>query len=205
MTPVSNIYRFIKRTGDILLSLLALIGLSWLFLTVAIAIRATSPGPAVFKQQRVGKDGTVFTMYKFRSMVRDAEKKQEELIHMNIRNGPAFKIADDPRVTTVGRFIRHTSIDELPQLLNIIKGEMSIVGPRPSLPDETLHYSAYQHQRFDIKPGLTCYWQINHNSQTTFDEWIDMDLRYIRDRSLATDTKLIVATISLILFHTKTL
>jgi lipopolysaccharide/colanic/teichoic acid biosynthesis glycosyltransferase len=205
MTPVSNLYRFIKRTGDILLSLLALMGLSWLFLAVAIAIRATSPGPAVFKQQRVGKDGTVFTMYKFRSMVRDAEKKQEELIHMNIRNGPAFKIADDPRVTTVGRFIRRTSIDELPQLLNIIKGDMSIVGPRPSLPDETLHYSAYQHQRFDIKPGLTCYWQINHNSQTTFDEWIDMDLHYIRDRSLATDTKLIVATISLILFHTKTL
>ncbi len=174
-----------RRTQDIVLSLLA-IGILWpLLILVAILIWIDSPGASpIFSQVRVGRKGKEFKFLKFRSMVPDAEAKLEQLLDRNEMDGPVFKIRDDPRITRVGRVIRKTGIDELPQLLNILKGDMSIVGPRPALPREVAQYSEYEQQRLWVTPGLTCYWQIQpRRNELSFEEWMELDLKYIRERS----------------------
>ena len=194
-------YRFVKRAFDIVFSAFVLIAFSWLFAIVAIAIEIDDPrGPVIFKQKRVGKDGKEFYMYKFRSMCVDAESKLAELRELNEKTGPVFKIAADPRITRVGRVMRKLSIDELPQFANVLKGDMSVVGPRPALPAEVATYNDYQHQRLLVKPGLTCYWQTRRNRDSiTFDEWVDLDLLYIKKCSPWADFKLIIQTVGAVL------
>ncbi len=192
-------YDIVKRIFGIVLSAVALICLAPLFLILAICIKCDSKGPAIFVQTRVGKNGKNFSMYKFRTMCVDAEKQLAEIAALNERDGPAFKVTDDPRVTRVGKFIRATCLDELPQLINILKGDMCIVGPRPPLPNEVELYTPYQRQRLHIKPGLTCYWQVTKHDRTTFDEWVEMDLKYIRERSFWTDIKLIFKSFYVVL------
>lgn len=188
------LYEFIKRIIDILGALVGLILLSPVFIITAIAIKLDSKGPVFFAQNRCGKDGKIFKMLKFRSMVVDAEKKLKELKDKNEMSGPVFKIKDDPRITRVGKFIRKTSIDELPQLINVLKGDMSLVGPRPPIDREVKEYTPYQMQRLLVKPGLTCYWQIGGRNNIDFDEWVELDLKYIRERNLWIDIKLIFKT-----------
>lgn len=194
-------YHICKRIMDVVCSAAALAVLSPIFLAVAVAIKLEDKGPVIFTQNRTGKDGKVFRMYKFRSMYVDAEKRRSELLARNEADGPLFKIADDPRVTKVGRFIRRTSIDELPQLVNILKGEMSIVGPRPLVTYEQNQCTEYQAQRLLVKPGLTCIWQVSGRSDTSFDELIEMDLEYIRNQSLWLDIKLILKTVVVVFTH----
>lgn len=194
-------YRFTKRLFDVLFSAAVLVCLSWLFLIVAIAIKLDDPeGPVFFRQERVGKDGRRFRMWKFRSMCVDAEDRLAALQANNEKDGPVFKIADDPRITRVGRFIRKTSIDELPQFINVLVGDMSVVGPRPALPSEVAQYTPRQHQRLLVKQGLTCYWQTRRNRDSiTFDEWVDLDLLYVKQCSVWSDVKLIVQTVGVVL------
>lgn len=194
-------YRFFKRAFDIVFSALVLILLSWLFLIVAIAIKVDDPkGPVFFGQERVGKDGKRFRMWKFRSMVADAEARLDELQAKNEKTGPVFKMKDDPRVTRVGHFIRKTSIDELPQFLNVFIGDMSVVGPRPALPKEVATYTLRQEQRLLVKPGMSCYWQTRRNRDAiSFDEWVELDLLYIKKCSAWTDLKLIIQTVGVVL------
>lgn len=187
-------YRFCKRFFDIVLSVAALVILLIPMMIVALAIFIEDGGPVIFCQERSGWNGQTFRMYKFRSMCRNAPEMHAKLLKDNELDGPAFKMKDDPRVTRVGKFIRKTSIDELPQLINIIKGEMSIVGPRPLPTYETEQCNEYQKQRLLIKPGLTCYWQCGGRNNVGFDEWVEMDLRYIREASLATDFLIILRT-----------
>ena len=194
-----RLYFAVKRVMDIVLSLLALILLSPLFLIVAILIKADSPGPAFYIHNRVGKNGKTFRMYKFRSMCVDADRYLGKLAAQNEREGPAFKISDDPRITRAGRGIRRTCIDELPQLLNILKGDMSIVGPRPPLPAEVEQYTPYQYQRLAAKPGLTCYWQTHKGKVSTFNEWVGLDIKYIQNQNFRVDAKLILQTITFVL------
>ena len=189
-------YWRVRRGQDLLLSLLALAVLWPLMLIVALIIVIDSPGASpIFVQTRVGKDGKTFKFYKFRSMCPNAEQKLHELLDKNEMEGPAFKIKDDPRITRFGKFIRATSIDELPQLINIIKGDMSIVGPRPPLPREVEQYGEYENQRLLVTPGLTCYWQIlPHKNDLSFDEWVELDVKYIKERSFKTDWMIILKT-----------
>lgn len=199
----SRVYIISKRVIDIICSLLGLIILMPVLLIIAILIKLEDrSGPALFKQIRVGKDGKQFYMYKFRSMVTNAEKLRVFLLNQNEATGPVFKIKDDPRVTKVGRFIRKTSLDELPQLLNVLKGEMSLVGPRPPLLDEVEQYTSYERQRLSVTPGLTCYWQVSGRSNVGFEQWIEMDLKYIRERNFFVDIRLIIKTI-FVLFGSK--
>ena len=192
-------YDVAKRFFDIVLSLCGLVILSPLFLITAVAIRLDSKGPAFYSQKRIGKNGKPFKMYKFRSMCVDAEQQLERLAALNERDGPTFKITHDPRVTRVGRFIRKTCIDEPPQLINILRGEMSLVGPRPPLPNEVAVYTPYQMRRLGVTPGLTCFWQATKGEDTTFEEWVEMDLKYIRERSLKTDIKILFLTVRVVL------
>lgn len=194
-----NRYEKIKRLFDICLSSAALVVLSPLLLVIAILIYLEDKGPVIYSQTRIGKDGRAFKLYKFRSMCVDADEKLKDLQELNERDGPVFKIKNDPRVTKVGKFIRKTCIDELPQLVNIIKGDMSIVGPRPPLPNEVEQYNSYQKQRLLVVPGLTCYWQIQKGEETTFDEWVELDLKYIKERSILLDFRLILLTFKVIL------
>lgn len=194
-----NRYEKIKRFFDIFLSSAALVVLSPLLLVIAILIYLEDKGPVIYSQTRIGKDGRAFKLYKFRSMCVDADEKLKDLQKLNERDGPVFKIKNDPRVTKVGKFIRKTCIDELPQLVNIIKGDMSIVGPRPPLPNEVEQYNSYQKQRLLVVPGLTCYWQIQKGEETTFDEWVELDLKYIKERSILLDFRLILLTFKVIL------
>ena len=194
-----NRYEKIKRFFDICLSAAALVVLSPLLLVIAILIYLEDKGPVIYSQTRIGKDGRAFKLYKFRSMCVDADERLRDLQKLNERDGPVFKIRDDPRVTKVGKFIRKTCIDELPQLVNIIKGDMSIVGPRPPLPNEVEQYNSYQKQRLLVVPGLTCYWQIQKGEETTFDEWVELDLKYIKKRSILLDFRLILLTFKVIL------
>ena len=194
-----KLYLFLKRSLDIFASLAGLIVLSPLFLIVAFAIKIEDPkGSVFFSQQRCGKDNKLFPMYKFRSMVSNAEELLDELKEMNEMDGPVFKIKEDPRITKVGKFIRKTSIDELPQLLNVLKGDMSLVGPRPAIPHEVAEYNEYQMQRLLVKPGLTCIWQVSGRNTIGFDEWIEMDLKYIKTRSFLLDLKLIFKTVGVL-------
>ena len=193
------IYLFFKRAMDIIGSLCGIILLSPLLIIVALAIKIEDPkGSIFFSQQRCGKDNKLFPMYKFRSMVSNAEELLEELMEHNEMDGPVFKIKDDPRITRVGKFIRKTSIDELPQLFNIFMGHMSIVGPRPAIPHEVAEYSHYHKQRLLVKPGLTCIWQVSGRNSIGFDEWMEMDLEYIEKRDLWMDTKLIFKTVGVL-------
>ena len=192
-----RLYWMGRRAQDILFSLLALIVLAVPMAIVALVIWADSPGASpIFSQDRVGRDGKIFKFYKFRSMIPNAEARLKDVLAQNEMDGPVFKMKNDPRITRVGRFIRRTSIDELPQLINILKGDMSIVGPRPALPREVAQYTDYERQRLYVTPGLTCYWQIQPNrNELTFDEWMELDLKYIQDRNFWLDWKLIFQTI----------
>jgi lipopolysaccharide/colanic/teichoic acid biosynthesis glycosyltransferase len=196
-------YIISKRLIDICGAIIGLVCLSWLFLIVAILIKLEDPkGPVIFKQLRVGKDGKEFYMYKFRSMVANAEELLESLFHLNETTGAMFKMKEDPRVTNIGRFIRKTSIDELPQLWNVLKGEMSLVGPRPPLPREVTQYTEYDKQRLFVTPGCTGLWQISGRSNVGFEEMVELDLQYIRKRSVPLDLKIIFKTV-LVLFGSK--
>ena len=194
-------YRIAKRFFDVVISLLVLVLFSWLYLLVAVLIKIDDPkGPVIFTQDRVGKNGRVFKMHKFRSMCVDAEEKLEALRDLNEKTGPVFKIKEDPRVTRVGKWIRKLSIDEMPQFWDVLKGDISIVGPRPALPSEVEKYTDYQRQRLLVKPGITCYWQTRRNRDSiTFDEWVDLDLLYIRKCSIWSDFKLIIQTVGCVL------
>lgn len=195
----STAYKLIKRLMDILLSVVALVVLSPVFLVTAAAIKSEDRGPVFFVQQRAGKDMKPFRMYKFRSMYVNADEKLNEMMKDNEQTGHAFKIKDDPRITKTGKVIRRFSIDELPQLINIIKGDMSIVGPRPILTFQMEECSEYERQRLVVQPGLTCYWQIGGRSDVTWEEWVQLDLDYIEDMSLWTDIKMIVRTVPAVL------
>ena len=194
-------YCAIKRLFDIAFSLLIIVAFSWLFLLTAIAIKIDDPsGPVFFGQDRVGRDGKCFRMWKFRSMCADAEAKLAELQAKNEKDGPVFKMADDPRITRVGRVIRKTSIDELPQFFNVLIGQMSVVGPRPALPKEVSAYTERQKQRLLVKPGMTCYWQTRRNRDAiSFAEWVELDLLYIKKCSAWSDFKLVIQTIGVVL------
>ena len=195
------VYDFFKRVFDILLSLLAIGFLAFPMAVVALIICIDSPGASpIYVQERVGKNGKKFKFYKFRSMVANAEGMLDDLLDKNEMEGPVFKIKDDPRITRVGRFIRKTSIDELPQLINILKGDMSFVGPRPPLPREVEQYTEYQMGRLAVTPGLTCYWQIQpRRNDLSFDEWLNLDFKYIEKRSLMVDLGIIFRTFGAVL------
>lgn len=195
-----KVYRLIKRAEDFVLSLLALIVLCIPMLIVALIIWITSPGASpLFKQERVGKNGKIFKLWKFRSMIPNAESKLDELMDQNEMDGPVFKIKKDPRITPVGHFIRMTSIDELPQLVDILRGDMSIVGPRPALPREVEQYGDFERQRLLVRPGLTCYWQAHHaRNEVSFEEWMELDAEYVRNYSFTEDWKLIFKTFSVV-------
>ena len=195
------LYGFFKRVFDIVCSLLGLIILFVPLAIIAIVIWIDSPGASpIYRQDRVGKNGKTFKFYKFRSMVPNADKMLESLLSQNEMEGPAFKMKHDPRITRVGRFIRRTSIDELPQLWNVLKGDMSLVGPRPPLPREVAMYTEHQYQRLSVVPGLTCYWQIQPKRNTlSFDEWLSLDLKYISERNFWVDLKILFKTIGAVL------
>jgi exopolysaccharide biosynthesis polyprenyl glycosylphosphotransferase len=188
-----------KRAIDLVLSAAALLVLSPLLLATAIAIKLDSPGPVLFRQRRMGVNGREFMLLKFRSMYRDAEARLEALLARNEASGPVFKIRDDPRVTRVGRFIRRTSIDELPQFWNVLSGEMSIVGPRPPIPSEVEKYQRRHLRRLSVKPGITCTWQVSGRSSIGFDRWMELDLHYIDNWSLWQDVKILARTIPAVL------
>lgn len=200
-TEQKPIYDFFKRVFDIAASVIAIILLSWIIAIAAIAIKIEDGGPAVYRQTRVGKNGSFFKMYKLRSMYIHADKMKNSLMDRNEMNGPVFKMENDPRITKVGAFIRRTSIDELPQLINIIKGDMSIVGPRPPLGYEVMQYDEYAMRRLTVKPGLTCYWQCSGRSRLGFDEWMRLDNKYIDERGIWTDIKTIFKTIPAVFKH----
>ncbi|GLC29732.1 sugar transferase [Clostridium omnivorum] len=191
---VSISYFVIKRLIDIIGALCGIVLLSPIMLIVAIAIKFESKGPIIFAQERVGQHGKTFKMYKFRSMVVNAEELLSKLEDKNEMSGPMFKIKEDPRITKVGKFIRKTSIDELPQLLNVLKGDMSLVGPRPNLPKEVEKFSDYHKKKLIAKPGLTCYWQVMGRNSIGFEEWMKLDIKYLNDRSTLLDIKLIFKT-----------
>lgn len=196
-------YTVTKRVIDASFSAIGLILLLPIFIIVAVLIKIEDrKGSVFFSQERVGKDGKVFYMYKFRSMVSNAEDMLDELLDLNEANGPLFKMKEDPRVTKIGRFIRKTSIDELPQLLNVLTGEMSLVGPRPALPREVATYSLHEKQRLKVLPGLTCFWQVEGRSNVSFEEQVFLDLKYIKNRSVLLDFSLIFRTIK-VLFGSK--
>ncbi len=200
LVRTNRYYLFIKRGVDILGSIIGLILAFPIMVIVMILIKLEDPkGPIFFKQIRSGMNGSTFEMYKFRSMYVDAEDRLEELMHLNEQSGPVFKITNDPRITRIGKFIRKTSLDELPQLLNVLKGDMSIVGPRPALPRETIQYTPYQMQRLLVKPGITCIWQVSGRNNIEFEEWVELDLEYIQKRSVLLDMKLILMTIPALL------
>lgn len=189
-------YEFIKRIMDIFLSIFGLLSLSWLFGILAIIIKIEDrKGKVFFSQIRKGEKGKNFKMYKFRSMVTDAEEKLDELLRHNEVSGHMFKMANDPRITKIGKFIRRTSIDELPQLLNVLKGDMSLVGPRPPLPREVKYYNDFEMQRLKIKPGCSGLWQVKERNNVGFEKMVELDLEYIEKRNIFLDIKIIFLTL----------
>jgi len=191
---------FVKRLIDIIGSSLLLLCFFPLGLILALLIKRDSPGPVFYSQQRIGKNGRRFTMYKYRSMISDADKMQEELEDFNVMDGPVFKIEDDPRITRIGKFIRKTSLDEFPQLYNVFKGDMSLVGPRP-LPERDYYgfEQSSHHRRFTVQPGITCLWQVSGRNEIGFDEWVRLDIQYIENWSLTLDFKILLRTIPAVL------
>jgi len=183
-----------KRAMDIVGSALALLLLSPLMLAVALAVKLTSRGPVIFRQQRAGLGGRPFTFYKFRSMYDGAERLREGLLDRNEQTGPVFKMTDDPRVTPVGHFLRRWSLDELPQFWNVLKGDMSLVGPRPLPCDESLASEAWQKRRLTVTPGVTCYWQVSGRAHIFYDDWVRLDIKYLERRSFLTDVGILLRT-----------
>ena len=194
-------YLFIKRFLDIIGSLSGLILLFPIMMLVAIAIKIEDPkGKVIFGHMRVGKDGRLFPCLKFRSMFANAEEMKKNFTEEQKREyAETFKLKNDPRITKVGKFIRKTSLDELPQLFNVLKGDMSLVGPRPPIPREVIQYNKYQYQRLLVKPGITCYWQISGRNNIDFDEWVELDLKYIKERNLFKDIYIILMTLPVLL------
>jgi exopolysaccharide biosynthesis polyprenyl glycosylphosphotransferase len=197
-TEKDLIYTLVKRIIDFFGALFGVVLFSPIMIIIAVAIKIDSEGPIIFSQERVGQNGKIFKMYKFRSMVANAESLLDKLKDKNEMSGPMFKIKDDPRITKVGKFIRKTSIDELPQFFNVLFGNMSLVGPRPNLPKEVEKFTAYQKQKLYIKPGLTCYWQVMGRNNIDFEDWIKLDIKYMRERNVWIDLKLIYKTIFLL-------
>jgi len=195
----TRLYSIVKRAADIVFSVTLLLLLAPLMGLVAIMVKLTSRGDVFFKQTRIGFNGRSFTMYKFRSMRKGAEGDREFLADLNEQEGPVFKIADDPRLTPIGKFLRSSSLDELPQLWNVLKGEMALVGPRPLWQPEAEKASQRARLRSCVKPGLTCLWQISGRSEVGYDEWVELDLYYIQNRSLLLDLLIVLQTIPAVL------
>jgi exopolysaccharide biosynthesis polyprenyl glycosylphosphotransferase len=198
-TPQDAIALGLKRAFDVLASGAVMLLLAPVFLVIAVAIRVDSPGPIFFRQRRVGQNGRVFDMLKFRSMYQDAEARLDALRAHNEMSGPVFKMANDPRVTAVGKFLRKTSLDEFPQFWNVLRGEMSVVGPRPPIPAEVRQYKRWQRRRLSMKPGITCIWQISGRNNIDFDRWMELDLQYIDEWSLWGDIQICFKTIPAVL------
>ena len=195
-----RLYRAARRFQDVLLAGAALAVLWPAMAAVALAIWLDSPGGSpFFVQQRVGQNGRLFRLYKFRTMVPDAEARLEQVLPCNEMDGPVFKMQRDPRVTRLGRWLRRAGIDELPQLLNVLKGEMSIVGPRPPIPREVAQYTDWDWGRLAVKPGLTCYWQVSGRSDVGFEDWMRLDLKYVEEQGFLTDMKILFKTVGVVL------
>ena len=199
LTRARGWQRFVKRAIDVVGSLMLIVLLAPILVVTAIAIRVSSRGSVLYVQVRVGKGGRPFRMLKFRSMRRQAHDDRDNVIHLNEVSGPVFKIREDPRLTRVGRLMRKLSIDELPQLMNVIAGQMSLVGPRPPLPEEYATYGPRECRRLSVRPGLTCIWQVSGRSDVDFESWVDMDLEYIDTWSFGQDLKLLLLTIPAVL------
>ena len=199
--PEKPLYRFVKRAFDIVFSAAVLVLFCWLYAIVAVAVKVDDPAsPVVFRQTRIGRDGEPFTLYKFRSMTPDAEERLADLRELNEKDGPVFKLVNDPRVTRVGRVLRKFSLDELPQFVNVLSGKMSVVGPRPGLTCEVEQYTDRDRLRLLVKPGITCYWQCRANRDLiSFEDWVNLDLLYIKKRGFWTDFKIIVQTVGIVL------
>jgi len=191
--------RFGKRAIDLAIGLVAFVLSLPVLAVFAALVRLDSPGPVLYRSLRLGRNGKPFVFYKLRSMYNGAHETKSNLLHLNEVDGPVFKLANDPRITRVGRIIRKTSIDELPQLINVIKGEMSLVGPRPPIPEEVEKYEPWQKSRLNVKPGLTCLWQISGRSRLGFDEWMRLDIEYIRHQSFMLDLRILLRTIPAVL------
>jgi lipopolysaccharide/colanic/teichoic acid biosynthesis glycosyltransferase len=188
-----------KRTLDLTVAVVALVLSLPVLLAAVLAVKATSPGPALFRQRRVGRDGQPFTILKLRTMVADAEARRDDVLHLNEADGPLFKISADPRVTPVGRLLRKLSVDELPQLVNVVRGDMSLVGPRPALPSEVAEWAPELHHRLLVRPGITGLWQVNGRSDCSFDDYARCDLEYVATWSLATDLAILAKTVPRVL------
>lgn len=197
--PENRIALFIKEFMDRLGAVVGMVLSSPILLLSAIAIKIDSRGPVFYKQKRTGKNGKVFNMYKLRTMELEADRKKKDLLHLNQMSGPVFKIQNDPRVTVVGKFLRKYSIDEIPQFWNVLKGDMSLIGPRPPLPHEVEEFEPWQHRKLSVKPGLSCLWQINGRNDVDFEHWMKMDLQYIDRWSLKEDARILVKTIPAVL------
>jgi len=195
----SALYFFAKRAIDILLASAALVVLAPLFLLVSLAVVLEDGGPVIYSQTRIGRNGKPFQFFKFRSMIKDADAIKDQLVQQNEASGPIFKMKNDPRITRVGRILRRSSIDELPQLLNILRGDMSIIGPRPHLPREVALYGERQKRRLSVEPGLVCLREVYGRSNLTFDQWIELDLLYIENRSFLTDLSILMRLIPAVL------
>lgn len=188
-------YRIAKRCFDLAVGSAILVLLAPVVPIVALMIRLDSPGPVFYLQKRIGRGGRPFDFYKFRSMYVDADRRQGELEKLNEQDGPIFKIKADPRITPVGRFLRRSSMDEIPQIFNVLRGDMSIVGPRPQLPAEVERYQPWHRARLAVKPGITCLWQISGRSHIGFDEWMRLDIEYLRTRGFRTDLVIFLKTV----------
>lgn len=199
-TPQDEMQLFLKRVLDTLLAAFFIVLFSPLLLLIALLVKATSAGPVLYRQTRCGLGGRRFTLYKFRSMVQGADQMRSQIAHLNEVDGPVFKISDDPRCTPLGRWLRRTSLDELPQLWNVLRGDMSFVGPRPPVPDEVKKYEPWQRRRLRMRPGLTCLWALEGRSTLNFERWMQLDLSYIDRWSLWLDAKIFVKTIPHVLF-----
>lgn len=198
-TPWGQLQLAVKRGLDLALAALGLLLLSPLLLAIAVAVKLDSPGPVFYPWRVVGKGGRPFTGYKFRTMVRDADRLKDELLEANEMSGPVFKMREDPRVTRVGRFLRRYSLDELPQLWSVVTGRMSLVGPRPPLEKEWARFTPTQRLKLSVTPGITCLWQVQGRSAITdFDEWVRLDLEYIRTWSLWLDVKILLRTVGVV-------
>ena len=198
-TPSNEAQLAFKRLLDVAISVLILVLALPAIAIAALAIKLSSPGSVVFKQERIGLNGRIFTLYKFRTMIEDAHERRNEVNHLNEMSGPVFKAKDDPRVTFVGRFLRKFSLDELPQLWNVLRGDMSLVGPRPPIPEEVASYHRWHRRRLSMKPGLTCLWQISGRNNIDFDRWMQLDLQYIDNWSPSLDMKILLRTIPAVL------
>jgi exopolysaccharide biosynthesis polyprenyl glycosylphosphotransferase len=198
-TPSNETQLAAKRLLDVAVSMLLLVLAAPIVVLAAIAIRLTSPGSVLFKQERLGLNGRIFTLYKFRTMIEDAHERRSEVVHLNEMNGPVFKAKSDPRITPIGRVLRKFSLDEIPQLWNVLKGDMSLVGPRPPIPEEVESYHRWHRRRLSMKPGLTCLWQVSGRNNVDFDRWMEMDLQYIDNWSPSLDFKILLRTIPAVL------